>query len=176
MITFNPNKSVTATSRGINIHYTDSFKSSSVFYDERSSLKQLQVTGNAKIQTIVFSNLNQTQKRQYNLLMHGIKTLSQEEINSLSYTGKLRILNNFEDAQIKLNVWKQELLDIKLGSILMSMCPKCDLVLDLCKYPKAINSWEPCVITFKQLRVKKEQIIEKLMEWEMLPTDYYQLA
>ena len=154
---YNPNKAVSATQRGINVHYTDSLKSHNIYYDERSSLKELQVSGTVNVQVITKPELNETQKELYNLAMYGIKTLTDEQVKSLSYTKKLRIITTFEDAQIKINVWKQELIHSKLGSILTSIFSKSDLVKDLCSYPKAINTWEPCTITLKELNIKKEQ-------------------
>jgi hypothetical protein len=175
----NPNKAVMAGSLGIQVYYTDTQKSRSISYDENSPLKELQVSGTqykeTRYQTVVHDE-TPIQKLLYNHAMYGLKNYSEEEIRKMSYVKKMAILELFEQAQHQLNLWKQQLVHEKIGSFLTTIFHRSEFAKALAHYPKAINPWDKCTVTFRQLGIRKEQIVARLIEVGVLPANYYELV
>lgn len=177
MKNYNPNKAVSANSYGINVLYTDTHKSHSLYYDEESPLRSIQIRGSRNTkdfsyQPEVAELINNQFKLLYNEAMYGLKTHTEEEIKAMTFVHRMSILDRFEQAQFNLNIWKQELIHSKLGSFLTTAFPKSEFAKGLANYPKSINPFDLCTITFKQLGIRKEQIAEKLIEFGLLPINY----
>lgn len=168
---YNPNKTVSAHVHGINILYTDTCKSHSVSYDEKSPLKQVQVTGHSD----EHFKENRFQKILYNHAMYGLKCYTPEQIKAMTYVQKMAITDVYEQAQFKLNMWKLQLIHEKIGSFLTTLFHRSEFARQMATYPKKVSSWEKTTITFRQLGIRRKQIIQKLIEWEILPVQYYEL-
>lgn len=170
----NLNKTVSANPNGINIFYADTHKSSQINYDETKPLKKLQTETSARLyQKVIINGL--TQKELFNQAMYGLKSYSQEEIDQMGYVKKMEIKFIHNKSQHFLNIWKHELIHNKIGSFLTTLFHKSDFAKKMATYPKAISSWDKTTITLKQLGIRKEQIEEKLIEFKILPNNYYQL-
>lgn len=165
------NKVISASIRGINIFYTDTFKSSNIYYSE-SILKDIQQNASSSLPRIT----NGKQKELYNQAMFGLRNYTAEEIMSMKFSDRLRITDIFDRSQYLLNIWKQELVHQKVGSFLTTKFKKSEFAYKLATYPKAINPREICTFTFKDLRIRKEHIVQKLIEFGILPVNFFEIV
>jgi hypothetical protein len=178
MTNYNPNKTVSANSNGINVFYTDSKKSHRLNY-ENGPLTEIQLRGsnfNGKMYQTVEVKSDSIQSKLYNDAMYGLKNYTDKQIAAMTYSQKMEIINSFEQAQSQINIWKQQLIHEKVGSFLTTIFNKSKFAKDLATYPKSISVWEKCSMTLKQLGVSKEMIEKKLIELKILPNNYYELA
>lgn len=171
---YNPNKVVSAGQHSVNVLYTDTYKSSRVIYDESSILKSVQVTGHSHGKETYQDNA--AIKLLYNHAMHGLKYYSPEEVKKMTYVQKMAIQELHEQAQYRLNKWKFELIHQKVAAFMTTVFHKSTFAKQLAEHPCKVKMWDRTPITFKQLGIRKEHIVAKLVEWNLLPVEEYRLA
>ena len=178
----NPNKAISANSTGIKVFYTDSFKSHSIYYEEKSPLKDLQVSGNrhhnTSYQKVIITNSENaiSQKTLYNHAMYGLKGYSEQEVSKMPFVQKMKIKEMYDQTQFQLNIWKQQLVHNKIGSFLTTLFHKSSFAKDLATYPKSVSTWDKSAMTLRELGIRKEMVEQKLIELGILPNNYYQLT
>ena len=170
------NKVVTATTNGVSITYLDTRKNFFIKYDkENETLLEKQTSNNFKnYQETV--NLNPKQIKIYRLAVYGIEVLKEKELKMLSKMEKVKIIENQKETQLVLNRWKQQITDIQINKLLSKLFPNSKFVHDL-----NLNNSDYYVdtminySTFKQLQISHKMIIDKLIETERLPLNFYNI-
>lgn len=170
------NKVVTATTNGVSITYLDTRKNFFIKYDkENETLLEKQTSNNFKnYQETV--NLNPKQIKIYRLAVYGIEVLKEKELKMLSKMEKVKIIENQKETQLVLNRWKQQITDIQINKLLSKLFPNSKFVHDLNLnnndyYSDTLINYS----TFKQLQISHKMIIDKLIETERLPLNFYNI-
>lgn len=170
------NKVVTATTNGVSITYLDTRKNFFIKYDKgNETLLEKQTSNNFKnYQETV--NLNPKQIKVYRLAVYGIEVLKENELKMLSETEKVKIIENQKETQLVLNRWKQQITDIQINKLLSKLFPNSKFVHDLNLnnndyYSDTLINYS----TFKQLQISHKMIIDKLIETERLPLNFYNI-
>lgn len=108
----------------------------------------------------------------YNRALYGMKIYSQEEQETMFKQKRKRITKVHKRTQIVLNVWKQQLTNKYISSFF----EKCFSRSSFTSYlADTIADTDPMYInklSFKQLNISTQDIINKLIEENLLPLDF----
>ena len=173
-MSYNPNKTITANSKGIIISYRDASKPRYMPYKAKA-VEQIQIHGTVKYQVLEQPALNRTQQKLYGELLYGLKLYKPEELAAISKKDKLKIAYLHRKVQHYLNKWKQEIIDNEVNSFLLKLFPRSKFVKDMC----AVKSYDRAYTdrhTFKELGLTPDKIAAKLVEAGFLPQNFFQLA
>jgi hypothetical protein len=176
MAKFNAEKAISANSKGIVISYRDANKHKFIRY-ESSYVKNIQISGTAKYQKLHAENFNEKQQELYQKTIYGFKAYSKEEINALNENSKQQIIVNYTKVQRILNKFKQDVLYKSVDNFLLAMFPKSNFVKEFTSVSGHLK--EPVLeeeFTFDELGISKFAIANKLMEYSLLPKNFYQLT
>jgi hypothetical protein len=154
-----------------NLHYVGSFST-------------LQTEGNSQYMNHGAISLNKIQGDLYSRLLKGLKHYSKEELYTMNSNKKRRIKKANEKAQELLNLWKQELMiantnawfdnyNLKLNS---STTDKKAVKTLLSSLPSQTDPKFTCTLSFKDLGINKEKIVNKFLEARLLPANFMELA
>lgn len=168
----NPNRAkvVNADSIGIQVTYMDTYKSFSTPYYKESSLKYIQRT--PKVTQII---VNKKQEELYKQATQGLKAYREDQLISMNYVEKNRIHRIFVETQAVLTKWKKELVHDKLGSFIKKYFYKSDFAKGMVITDFMSDPYDNCEISFRDLKIRREHIIEKLVQEGLLPHNFYQL-
>lgn len=173
-MTYNPNKIVTANSKGILISYGDESKLRYVPYKSKE-LADIQQFGKAKYQQLNQPVLNRTQRKLYAEVLYGIKSYDPTELMALSHKDVLRITSVHRRVQHFLNRWKQEIMDSKVNHLLSKLFPNSSTAKSMCSV-KGYNRAYTVKYSFKDLGLSQETVASKLVEMGFLPKNFFELA
>jgi hypothetical protein len=116
---------------------------------------------------------NQVQNFLYKRALYGLNLYNKREIRELKPYEKHQIQKVTNRTNKLLNVWKQKLI-IKRSNELFELFPNSPLAQDLIKNkrvdPKLRNKF-----TFGDLSMRKEDVIDKLLEAGILPKNFYNI-
>lgn len=174
---YNTDKTVSASERGLIVSYTDTKKHFTMGYDRslKFNSKFQKVEFTSKFQKIDYFTFNPIQKKLYSKIVYGFEAFTQEELNSMSRAKKFRISVDYTKANRILNRWKQEIVNEMINSVLNKVFPNSPII----KQMTSVNGYDDnlnCNISFKDLGITKKQIVNKLIEFGLLPQNFYQLA
>ncbi len=68
----NPNKVISANSKGITITFRDVNKHKFVYYSNNDYVRKIQLHGTTKYQKLEHTDFNKSQKRLYNVAVYGV--------------------------------------------------------------------------------------------------------
>jgi len=173
-MTYNPNKIITANSKGILISYGDNTKPRYVAYKSKV-VADIQHFGKVKYQQLEKPIFNRTQKKLYSEVLYGIKAYEPIELMALSQKDVLRINSLHRRAQFFLNRWKQEIQDNAVNIFFSALFPKSSIAKAMCS-TKGYNRAYTDRHSFKQLGLTQEAVASKLVEVGFLPKNFFQLA
>jgi hypothetical protein len=168
----NQEKTISANSAGIVISYRDANKHQFMKY-ESTYVKNVQLNGTVKYQQVDAIYLSPKQKDLYSRLLHGFKMFSSEELRALSVSTKKTILINYTKAQRILNRWKQDVVYNSVDSFMLSLFPNSKFVKDMTSVDGYLNDENN--MSFKDLGINQQNIINKFIEVGLLPKNFYQL-
>ncbi len=171
---YNPNKTVTANSKGIIISFRDDNKPRYIPYKNRE-VAELQHQGKSLYQELDQPVFNRIQQRLYAEALYGINAYDQTELMTLSRKDILRITSLHRRVQFFLNRWKQEIMDSKVNDLLSRIFYKSKAVKDMCSI-KGYNRAYTARYSFKELGLTQEAVANKLVEMGFLPQDFFKLA
>jgi len=178
MAKFNAEKAISANSKGIVISYRDVNKYQFIRYESTSYVKNIQISGTVKYQKIQpEENFNEKQRDLYQKTVYGFKAYSKEELNALNEKSKQQIIVNYTKVQRILNKFKQDVLYKTVDNFLLAMFPKSNIVKQFTSVSGHLK--EPVLeeeFTFDELGISKFAIVNKLMEYSLLPKNFYQLT
>lgn len=166
------NKVVSATIKGISVNYTDTKKHYFINYEKISNnVKKNIITKNYDD----IPKLNVKQLKLYRIAIYGVEALSEAEKSTISFKEKFNIEKNKIKTQKNINRWKQEISCKIVDNILSKLFPNSKLVLEIgmhCEYysDDYINKF-----SFKELGINRKSIIDKLIEFQSLPENFYSI-
>ena len=171
----NQNKTISCNSNGIIISYGDANKHQYVGYN--SYVSKIQTQGTVKYQKIEEEfKLNPKQKDLYSKVVYGFKAYTKEEIAKMSERAKINVTVTYTKAQRILRNWKQDVTFSNLDRFMLALFPKSPVVKAMCGTIGHIDDIpKEDEISFKELGIKQEQIVGKLIEFGLLPANFYQL-
>lgn len=170
----NPNKTITANSKGIIISFRDDNKPRYIAYKSKE-LTDIQHFGKVKYQEFDKPVLNRTQQKLYAEVLYGIKAYEPIELMSLSHKDVMRITSVHRRVHHFLNRWKQEIMDAKVNSFLSKLFPNSSAAKAMCSI-KGYNRAYTAKYSFKDLGLTQESVASKLVEMGFLPTNFFELA
>jgi hypothetical protein len=180
MARINTEKTISANSNGIVISYGDANKHQFMRYERTTPayVKKIQIEGTAKYQKIEEEvKLSPKQKDMYSKLVYGFKAYTKEEIASMSEKKKIDVTVRYTKAQRILRNWKQDLTFSFIDNLLSALFPKSPITKAMCETKGHIDNVDKEEeISFKDLGINQQQIINKLIEFGLLPKNFYQLV
>jgi hypothetical protein len=119
---------------------------------------------------------NQYQNFLYRRALFGLKVYKPEEVKTMYKAKKERIEKVHLRAQKELNLWKQSLTNKVFNAIFAKYFPKSPFANELItKYGEVTDPKYKNKIEFKDLGVKKKDIVNKLINLGVLPQNFYEL-
>ena len=113
----------------------------------------------------------------YKRALFGLSVYSREELDAMHYSKKKRINGVHLRAQKVLNVWKQELIHDFVSNFLCRLFHHSTFAKDYAeKFAGIVDDTYISTTEFKDLGVRKENIIDKLIQERILPSNFYELA
>jgi len=135
-------------------------------YSGMLSEKQFPITSIVSYQT-----LSVTQNELYKRSMIGIEFYEKEEIYSMNSAKKDKIIKKNKQVQKLMNQWKQELTNNITNGWLSALFPKSELIKSIVNNSETSPSFMN-TLSFKELGVTKEDIINKLIASKLLPSNF----
>ena len=176
---FNTEKTISANSNGIVISYGDANKHQFMNYQKRNDhVSKIQVFGTAKYQKIDENNcFTDKQKDLYMKLLTGFDAYTQKEINSMTENKRMSITISYTKAHRILKKWKQDIIFSKIDNLLLSLFPNSPIVKQMVNTTGYIDEIDKKdEISFKELGITRKKIADKLIEYNLLPQNFYELA
>lgn len=171
---YNPNKTVTASSKGIIISFRDCNKHKYLPYQSKT-VENIQQNGTAKYQELEIPVFNSVQQKLFAERLYGLSIYKPEELVTFSKKKKSNILIIYKRVQHFLNKWKQEIVNNQMDNLLIKLFPKSHVIKHMCSvkgYDRGFRSKH----TFKELGITDDKIAIKLIEGGFLPANFFQLA
>jgi hypothetical protein len=172
MAKFNPEKTISANPNGIVVSYRDSSKTSFVKYEV---VEKIQISGTVKYQKMV-KYFTPQQKELYQKVIYGFKAYTPEQIADMSEKTKIDVTVSYTKAKRVLTKWKQEIVFGHINGILATLFPKSTLVKQMIETEGYVEEDKDTFISFKDLGIDQNKIAEKLIEFGLLPKNFFQLA
>jgi hypothetical protein len=173
----NVNKTVSCNSKGIVISYGDANKHQFMQYETPAHVKKIQLQGTVKYQKIEEFKLTPKQKDVYAKTVYGFKAYTKEELNALSEQARIDVTVTYSKVQRILRNWKQDITFSNLDRFMLALFPNSPVVKAMCAATGHIDDIpKEDEILFKELGIRQEHIIAKLMQVELLPKNFYELT
>lgn len=178
MTKINTEKSISANSNGIIVSYGDANKHQFLKYETPAHVKKIQLEGTVKYQKIEEPvKLSPKQKDLYSKVVYGFKAYTKEEITTMSERAKINVTITYTKAQRILNNWKQDLTFSFIDKLLLKLFPKSPIVNQMCQTQGHLHDVvKEDEISFKDLGINQKQIVNKLIEFGLLPKNFYELS
>lgn len=120
---------------------------------------------------VSYNSLTSKQNELFKRCLMGLNYYSKEELYAMNSAKKQKIKERNRKVQEFLNLWKQEITNLKINSSLATLFPKAqfiqDLSADFSTDKKFINT-----LSFKDLNVNRTQVVEKLISKGFLPRNF----
>lgn len=176
MAKYKSEKTISANSRGIVISYGDVNKHQFVGYD-RSYGNKVQ-TNHKRYQPEFVEpyQFSPKQKDLFQKVVLGFKAYTKEEIDQMSEKKKIFVSVTYTKAQRILRNWKQDVVFTKLDDMLLAVFPNSPLVRQFVNVKGHVDVPKEDEISFDDLGINREQVANKLMEYGLLPKNFYQLV
>jgi hypothetical protein len=177
----NQNKTISCNSNGIIVSYGDAKKHQFMRYERINTptyVKNIQLYGTVKYQQIEKSTkFTPKQNELFAKLLYGFKMFSYEEINLMPEETRLEIKISYAKAHRILSKWKQDITFTNLDRFLLSLFPKSPIVKAMVGVTGHLDQIEKeDEISFRNLGLTDTQIADKLIEYGLLPKNFYNLA
>jgi hypothetical protein len=78
-------------------------------------------------------------------------------------------------AQRLINLWKQEIVNNTVNEFLVTLFPQSKLINKLVTEGNYTSQKDINPFSFKELGISQKMLIDKLVEWNILPVNFYQL-
>jgi hypothetical protein len=170
----NPHKTVSANSKGVIISFGDVNKHQFIAYNN-TDVQKVQLYGNAKYQQFESPVFNKTQQKIYAEALYGLNVYSEMELQTISKRKKNRIKSHQKTVQSVLNIFKQEVIDIKMNSMLLKLFPHSKFIKAFCQ-ESFYDETSTNTFSFKDLNITPVMIVNKLIECQLLPNNFFQLT
>lgn len=112
----------------------------------------------------------------YKRAMFGLSVYSQEELQKMNKEKKKRIQKVHNRCQQVLNLWKQQLCNAYTNKLFESFFPsRPEAKLFFVTHKDSVDPEFTNTLSFKDMGIKKEHIVQKLIYEGVLPRDFYKL-
>ena len=138
------------------------------------SFSTLQTEGRVKYMNYGAPTYTERQNELYSRLLIGTKAYSPEELYAMNSTKKKRIRRAHKKAQDVLNLWKQELTIKATNGLFSSLFPDTEITKVLLSQSEPTPKFKN-TMSFRDLGIRKENIIEKFLEVRLLPANFHSL-
>jgi hypothetical protein len=171
----NPNKSISANSKGIIINFGDVNKHKFVYYNNNNDVvKKIQLYGTTKYQKIEDTEFNKIQKRLYTEAVYGLKAIP-NEVLMVMHTKVIRNIQNIHTrAKNVINNYKQEISNNNIDTFLSKLFPKSPIIKQMLNV-KGVDPMIKVPMSLKDLKISKHMLAQKLVEFKVLPENFFNL-
>ena len=171
----NPNKTVSANSKGIVVSFGDVNKHRFIKY-ESTAVQQIQLYGTVKYQKIEHPGFTPIQEQLYAEALYGLNFYTAQELKVMPAEKKRSVIVLYTRVQKLLNRWKQEIICKQVDSLLLAMFPNSPIVKFLSEneyYDKDLE----CPMSLRDLGITSETVIaERLVQAKLLPYNFFKLT
>ena len=143
-----------------------------------NSLQELEYSGKLETKQFVneskvvrYEHLSPVQNELYKRCLMGLDFYSPQELYAMNSAKKIKISKRHKAVQTTLNLWKQELINKKANALLSVLFPKSALIKAITTDFETDSSYIN-KMTFKELGLTKENIIDKLICSNFLPRNF----
>jgi hypothetical protein len=173
----NQNKTISCNSNGIVISYGDANKHQFMNYQTPAHVKKIQLEGTVKYQKIEKqTKFSPKQKDLYAKVIYGFRAYTKEEVAQMSERAKINVTVTYTKAQRILRNWKQDITFSNLDRFLLALFPKSPIVKAMCNTTGHLDEIaKEDEISFIDLGINQDAIANKLIEFGLLPQNFYQL-
>lgn len=172
----NSNKVVSANKDRIIVSYLDTQKIKIVQYD-RTLVNDFQLYGKTyrTKQNQFYESDRLTNKQQflYREVLYGLDAYEPHVVANMRSEHKIHIIQTQQKAQRLINKWKNELMQTVIKKC-EKIFYKSQFMKDLCNF-ESVDDYETNSLSFRDLGINKSMIIDKLIEENLLPENYYKL-
>jgi hypothetical protein len=172
----NSEKTISANSKGIVVSYGDVNKHMFTSYNRSEYVRKIQLEGTKRYQKIEVVELNPHQTDLYHKIVYGFTACTNEELNVMSTSKRMEIKKSYTIAQRIFNRWKQNVINENINSLFSKLFPSSPVT----KAMVCTNGYDDTLdcshISFRELGITRKQIIDKLIEFNLLPQNFYNLA
>ena len=166
----NPNKTISVNSRGFIINFTDTNKHHYIKFENQDVPRTMP----AKYQEIEKPVFNQVQQRIYAEALYGMNLYTEKEAQRLPKSKVVHIIDTYQKVQRIINRWKQEIVNDKVDDFLLSLFPKSPVVKAFTE-TKGADDTIKATASFKDLGIDQIKIANKLVEFGLLPQNFFNL-
>jgi hypothetical protein len=110
----------------------------------------------------------------YKRALYGLDSLSVEELNSMCSKKRSRILNVYNRAQIVVNNYKHKVTKQLTDKLLSSLFPNSSLISEITRYDEIDSNYKN-TLTFKDLSIHKDQLVDQFIMEGILPKNFLSL-
>jgi len=129
-----------------------------------------------KLKALYDDNLNLFQRHLYEKTIYGLKAFPDHQVEEMCPRKKKEIEEIHQSAEYVLNKWKQQMTNRLTNRILEKLFPKSEITkLFTRKHRKTVDPKFNMLFELKDYGVTKKQVIDKLIEKQLLPKDFYEL-
>jgi hypothetical protein len=118
-----------------------------------------------------YTVLSVTQTKMFKHVMVGLEMYTPQELYAMNSSKKAKIFKRHKQAQVMLNLWKQELTNEFTNKLLGTLFPKSELIKhfasDYSTSKNFINT-----LSFKELGITKNMLVNKLIQENFLPRNF----
>ena len=171
----NPNKTISANSKGITINFGDVNKHKFVYYNNNNDVvKNIQLHGTVKYQKIHHPEFNKIQERLYTEAVYGLKAIPNEVLMEMRVEVIRNIQNIHTRAKHVINNYKQEINNNNVDAFLSKLFPKSPII----KQMLNVKGTDPMIkvpMSLRDLKITKNMLAQKLIEFKVLPENFFNL-
>lgn len=129
------------------------------------------------IQIYEVDEFNLIQNNMYKKLVHGLRAFSEKQIEQLSPQSKTDIIKKHQQTQAILNRWKQTIVSELADNFFLNLFPHSSFVKKMVEYTKNYNTNTlTCRASFQDLGLTKVEVASKLIEAELLPSNFFSIG
>lgn len=118
-----------------------------------------------------YTYLSPVQEDLYKRLLKGLSYYSKEELYAMNSTKKKKIQLKHIKTQHALNMWKQELTNKITNKLLSDLFPNSNLIKEITENSFTSTNFIN-TLSFKDLKITKSDVINKLIQVNMLPNNF----
>lgn len=118
-----------------------------------------------------YESLSIVQNELYKRCLMGLDFYSPQELYFMNSAKKSKISKRSKLVQENLNLWKQELTNLKINTMLLSLFPKSNLIVDIVSNNETDKRFVN-TLSFKDLSISKENVINRLIKYNFLPVNF----
>lgn len=144
-------------------------------------LENLQLHGNQQdgfsYQLSTTVDFNPRQQKLYKYLIYGIEGVPKPELLEMTQEKKQEIITRHRKAQKVINQYKNEVVASYCDKIFGELFWNSDVAKEMIAYSKDPESLqEENTLSFRELGIKKHHVAGKLIEFGLLPVNFFQLS